>query len=375
METIVMDGKMGYENIRFGMLHGVRYFPLEDVCRALCIFSQSVNTTDGMLANVVRRGEPTRTETVVTEMGMRKIVYSKFSDRAKRFQTFLEGGSPEQNVVALQPVQTQMVVPQPEPIPEPTFAEPVQSSTPNPFEIFTSEEFGKVRVVMQDGEPWFVAVDVCDALDIGNSRMAVSKLDEDEKGVSLIDTLGGQQKLGIVNEPGLYVLVLSSRKKQAKGFRRWIAHEVIPSIRKHGAYATEATIDKIIDDPDFGIHLLQQLKAERAQKRALEAQNAILQPKAEFYDDILNSESTLTTTDIAKDYNMSAQGLNAFLKKANIQFYQSGRWYLYQKYAEMGLAKSKTPPNGRPYLVWTQEGRKFIHDLLKSAGIYPNPAN
>ena len=130
---------------------------------------------------------------------------------------------------------------------------------------------------MRDGEPWFVAVDVCDALGIGNSRDATARLDSDEKGVVLTDTLGGQQKLGIVNEPGLYVLVLGSRKPQAKGFRRWIAHEVIPSIRKHGAYATEANIDKIIDDPDFGIHLLQQLKAERAQNPILPASILSLQ--------------------------------------------------------------------------------------------------
>lgn len=129
---------------------------------------------------------------------------------------------------------------------------------------------------MKDGEPWFVAADVCRALGIGNSRDATARLDSDEKGVVLTDTLGGQQKLGIVNEPGLYTLVLGSRKPQAKEFKRWITHEVIPSIRKHGAYATEATIDKIIDNPDFGIHLLQQLKAERAQKKVLEAQNAIL---------------------------------------------------------------------------------------------------
>ena len=85
-----------------------------------------------------------------------------------------------------------------------------------------------------EGEPWFVAADVCRALGLGNSSMAVSKLDEDEKGISLIDTLGGEQKLGIVNEPGLYALVLSSRKPEAKAFKRWITHEVIPSIRKTG---------------------------------------------------------------------------------------------------------------------------------------------
>ena len=135
---------------------------------------------------------------------------------------------------------------------------------------------------MKDGEPWFVAVDVCKALEIGNPSQALARLDDDEKMTLILNEghsgqRGGAQTMTSVSEPGLYVLVLSSRKKQAKGFRRWIAHEVIPSIRKHGAYATEATIGKIIDDPNFGIHLLQQLKAERAQNPILPASILSLQ--------------------------------------------------------------------------------------------------
>ena len=103
---------------------------------------------------------------------------------------------------------------------------------------------------MKDGEPWFVAADVCRAIGLSDVSMSVRKLDDDEKGTSSICTLGGEQKMTVVNEPGLYSLVLGSRKPQAKEFKRWITHEVIPSIRKHGAYATEATIDKII------VHLL-----------------------------------------------------------------------------------------------------------------------
>ena len=102
---------------------------------------------------------------------------------------------------------------------------------------------------MKDGEPWFVAADVCRALEI--DRTQTRRLDDDEKGVYLTQTPGGQQEMSIINEPGLYTLVLGSRKPQAKEFKRWITHEVIPSIRKHGVYATEATIDKII------VHLLQ----------------------------------------------------------------------------------------------------------------------
>lgn len=104
---------------------------------------------------------------------------------------------------------------------------------------FNNEEFGNVRVVMKDGEPWFVAVDVCKALDIANVGNAMARLDDDEKGVRSMDTLGGRQDMSVVNEPGLYTLVLGSRKAEAKKFKRWITHEVIPSIRKTGSYSLE----------------------------------------------------------------------------------------------------------------------------------------
>ena len=93
-----------------------------------------------------------------------------------------------------------------------------------------------MRAVTLDGEPWFVAADVCRALGLGNSSMAVSKLDDDEKGVITSDTLGGKQEMSTINEPGLYSLILRSRKPEAKAFKRWITHEVIPAIRKTGGY-------------------------------------------------------------------------------------------------------------------------------------------
>ena len=107
----------------------------------------------------------------------------------------------------------------------------------NEITVFQNEEFGDIRTVMLEGEPWFVAVDVCRALDIRNNRDALNRLDDDEKGVELTDTPGGQQKLSIVNEPGLYSLVLGSRKPEAKAFKHWITHDVIPAIRKTGSYA------------------------------------------------------------------------------------------------------------------------------------------
>lgn len=112
----------------------------------------------------------------------------------------------------------------------------------NEMQIFEKPEFGQIRTTTVDGEPWFVAVDVCRALEVGNSRQAVTRLDDDEKGVISTDTLGGRQDVSIINEPGLYTLVLGSRKPEAKAFKRWITHEVLPSIRKTGAYATDSRL-------------------------------------------------------------------------------------------------------------------------------------
>ena len=106
----------------------------------------------------------------------------------------------------------------------------------NNMQIYKSEKFGEIRTLTLNGEPWFVAADVCKALLIVNSRDALTRIDDDEKGVVSTDTLGGRQEVTIVNEPGLYALILSSRKPEAKAFKRWITHEVIPAIRKHGAY-------------------------------------------------------------------------------------------------------------------------------------------
>lgn len=115
----------------------------------------------------------------------------------------------------------------------------------NELQIFENPEFGKIRAIERNGEPWFVAADVCRALDLCDTSKALDRLDDDEKGTSLIRTLGGEQKMNIVNEPGLYTLVLGSRKPEAKAFKRWITHEVIPSIRKHGAYLSPEIMDKL----------------------------------------------------------------------------------------------------------------------------------
>lgn len=135
--------------------------------------------------------------------------------------------------------------------------------------VFDYRDGRQVRTVIKDGEPWFVAKDVCEILDIGNPSMALSRLDEDEKGLSLIDTPGGPQKMAVVNEPGLYALILTSRKPEAKAFKRWITHEVIPSIRKTGAYISKQLTTPVSIE-DLIIMQAQSVKELKAKVAAIE---------------------------------------------------------------------------------------------------------
>ncbi|GFN37182.1 phage antirepressor [Tepidimicrobium xylanilyticum] len=157
----------------------------------------------------------------------------------------------------------------------------------NQLQIFKNEEFGQIRVVDMNNEPWFIAIDICKALDLSNPTVAVQRLDEDERAKF---NLGRQGEINIVNEYGLYNLILASRKPEAKKFKRWVTHEVIPSIRKHGAYMTDEIIEKTLTDPDFIIKLATQLKEER-QKR-LEAERLTNQ--------IAVSENSLLVREVAK---------------------------------------------------------------------------
>ena len=168
------------------------------------------------------------------------------------------------------------------------------------LQIFKNEQFGEIRTTVQNGEPWFVAADVCKALDIENNRKATNRLDDDEKGVTLSDTLGGKQKLTIVNEAGLYSLVLGSRKPEAKAFKRWITHEVLPTIRRTGGYvnSAEAFIGHYLPHADESTRTM-----FRAQLKAIEELNAKIEadkPKVLFADAVSSSDTTILVGEMAK---------------------------------------------------------------------------
>ena len=205
----------------------------------------------------------------------------------------------------------------------------------NELQVFNSSEFGNVRVVQVDGEPWFVAADVCRALEISNSRDAVARLDDDEKGVGSTDTLGGKQGMQIINEPGLYTLVLGSRKPEAKTFKRWVTHEVLPAIRKTGSYKTP----KQSSDRDKA--MLKNAQARSAKLWLEIAKNTGIQT----YKDVCNAyaakelagedvlplpkvqEKSYSATDIGKMLGVSKSRIGALANKNNMKCDEYGSWY------------------------------------------------
>lgn len=189
----------------------------------------------------------------------------------------------------------------------------------------------QVRVLTDEqGEPWFVAKDVCDILGTHTKDLGTI-LDQDEKGIDSIDTLGGRQQMTTVSEAGLYKLIMRSRKDNAKPFQRWVTHEVLPSIRKHGAYATPATIENIINDPEFGIKLLTKLKDEQAKRIQAEQQVKQLEPKAQLMDEFISLDSTYSVGESAKllynaGIHIGPQQLFAVLADLGWIFKREGKW-------------------------------------------------
>lgn len=177
------------------------------------------------------------------------------------------------------------------------------------LKIFANPVFGQIRTVRKNNAPWFVAIDVCRALEISNNRDALTRLDDDEKNtVALTDGTPGNPNVTIVNEPGLYALVLGSRKPEARAFKRWITHEVIPDIRKHGMYASDATISDMLDDPDQLITILTRYRDERHRRKALESKVMMDAPKVLFADSVETSHQSILIGELAK--MMKQNGVN-----------------------------------------------------------------
>lgn len=245
------------------------------------------------------------------------------------------------------------------------------------LQIFNNDRFGQVRIVPVDGELMFVAKDVCDCLEITKHRDAISRLDSDERGSVKLDTPGGKQDIAAINEYGLYNLVLSSRKSEAKEFKRWITHDVIPAIRKTGSYSMviPQTLPEALRAYADEVESHNATKAIVAQQ---EQQIAEFKPVKDYVDKILSSKSCLAITQIAADYGLSAQGLNKILHEAGLQRKVGDQWILYKQHMAKGFTKSETftfcRSDGRLdskiTTKWTQKGRLEIHSILTKLNIH-----
>jgi len=236
----------------------------------------------------------------------------------------------------------------------------------------------ELRIIEKDGEVWFVGKDVAEVLGYAKSRNALSTHvdEEDKKDAPIQGYPGGTQNMTVINESGLYSLVLKSKMPDAKKFKRWVTSEVLPSIRKHGAYMTNETIEQALLNPDTLIQLATNLKEERTQRLIAEQRVNELQPKADYYDSILKNKSLMTISIIAKNYGMSATKMNELLHDLGVQYKQSKTWLLYGKHQDKGYTHTemigvKGSDNLKPSTKWTQKGHIFIYELLKKNGILP----
>ena len=226
------------------------------------------------------------------------------------------------------------------------------------IQIFNNEQFGQVRVITKDGEPWFVGKDVSEILGYLEPNKAITRhTDEDDRiKHPITDNLKRVQETWVINESGLYSLILGSKLPSAKKFKKWVTSDVLPSIRKHGMYAT----DELINNPDLLIAAATKIKEERAAR--LEAEK--------LRDKLIHQNKLYTTSEIAKELGLkSANKLNQLLAEKKIQYKQNKTWLLYSKYADCGYVSIKQDILDSGHIIydrkWTGKGRDFILNLFK----------
>lgn len=231
------------------------------------------------------------------------------------------------------------------------------------IKIFNSDEFGSVRTIIIDGEPWFAGKDVAASLGYKDTSDALKKhVVEEDKLTRCFTDSGQNRQMYVINESGLYSLIFGSKLESAQKFKHWVTSEILPSIRKNGIYATDKVIDDILNNPDFGIELLTKLKEERAARVEAEKTNAIL----------MHVNKTYTMTEIAKEIGLkSAVELNKILSEKKIQYKVNGTWVMYSDYSNCGYEEIKQEVLDNGHVIYhrkiTQLGRKFILGLFDTA--------
>ena len=240
----------------------------------------------------------------------------------------------------------------------------------NKMTIFENKEFGRIRTCNVNGETYFVGKDIALALGYKNTKDALNRhVDQEDKLGSGFTTSGQNREMTVINESGLYALILSSKLDSAKRFKHWVTSEVLPAIRRQGGYMV------VRPDESNEVILARALQIMQATLARRDEQIARLQPRADYADEVLDSISCFTVTQIGKELNMTGHDLNRILCEMRIQYVQSGQYLLYADYARQGYAKNRTfeyhSSNGdlrtKTYLVWTERGRDFIHRLLNKS--------
>ncbi|HCI1234124.1 TPA: phage antirepressor, partial [Enterococcus faecium] len=212
----------------------------------------------------------------------------------------------------------------------------------NTPQIFNFEQ-NEVRTILVNDEPYFVGKDVASVLGYSNTKDALSRhVDLEDKMGSRITTSGQSREMTIINESGLYSLILKSKLPSAKKFKRWVTSEVLPAIRKHGGYLTPEKVEEALLNPDTIIQLATQLKEERTGRLIAEQKIAEYEPKISYLDSILSSTDSVTISQIAADYGMSPQQMNKLLHKLGIQKKVGNQWLLCKKHMNQGYTKSHT---------------------------------
>ena len=274
----------------------------------------------------------------------------------------------------------------------------------NELQIFENSEFGAIRTVMKDNEPWFVGKDVCEAFGDTNYRRSLSNIDASDKTITGIDTAGGKQCMTVINESGLYSLLFQMQPQKAKGvsqndnlveerieklhrFKHWVTRDVLPSIRKNGGYIAnqeQMTPEQIVANALIVAQNIisqkdNQIKELETSVQQMDAVITEMTPKVDYADRILSSNECMTVSQIAQDYGMSAKTFNKVLQKAGIQHKIGEQWILYVKHQGKGYVRTRThdftKPNGnvgtKSLTVWTQKGRMFLYEKLKEIGVFP----
>lgn len=245
------------------------------------------------------------------------------------------------------------------------------------LQVFKSEEFGSLEILTIEGNPYFPATECASVLGYSNPHKAVRDHCRTDgcTNRSVIDRLGRTQEKRYINEGNLYRLIVRSKLPAALRFENFVFDEILPTIRKHGAYLTDAVLEEAVRSQEFALELVEKLRSEKNKTAALSDKVEELAPKARYCDAILRSDDAVQVSLIARDYGMTAMAFNRLLHDLGIQFRIGKTWVLYKRLTGQGLTKSRTyhTPSGLALIhtCWTQKGRLFLYETLCETGIFP----